>query len=113
MSIRLIAIAASGVVAEEPIEADRVIEGAPVARTRLDYDRDGYFVGEWACGLGAWRVSYDEWEFCRVLEGACELVPDDGEARMFKAGDSFVIEPGFKGVWRVLEPMRKIFVVRV
>jgi uncharacterized cupin superfamily protein len=57
-------------------------------------------------------VAYDEWEFCHVLEGVCELTPDGGAPQRFKAGDSFVIEPGFVGVWRVLAPMKKRFVVR-
>ena len=48
-----------------------------------------------------------------MLEGVCELVGEDGVSQRFAAGDSFVIEPGFKGVWRVLEPMRKKFVVRL
>jgi uncharacterized cupin superfamily protein len=58
-------------------------------------------------------VRYDEWEFCHMLEGVCELVPDDGgDAKRFGAGDSFVIEPGFVGVWRVIAPMKKRFVIR-
>jgi uncharacterized cupin superfamily protein len=97
----------------KPVEADRLIEGAPMAETRLDYEREGTYVGEWSCGVGAWRVAYDEWEFCHMLEGACELVADGEAPRSFKAGDSFVIEPGFVGVWRVLAPMKKCFVVRV
>ncbi len=96
----------------EPIAAEKLIEGAPVAETRLDYEREGTYVGEWSCDVGAWRVAYEEWEFCHVLEGACELVPDGEPPRRFKAGDSFVIEPGFAGIWRVLAPMRKRFVVR-
>jgi uncharacterized cupin superfamily protein len=43
----------------------------------------------------------------------CELTPDGGQAQRFHAGDSFVIEPGFVGVWRVIAPMRKRFVVRI
>jgi uncharacterized protein len=95
-----------------PIAPDRAIEGEPMTETRLDYEREGTYAGEWAADTGAWRVKYDEWEFCHVLEGACELTPDGGAPRRFKAGDSFVIEPGFAGVWRVLAPMRKRFVVR-
>lgn len=94
----------------KPVDADRVVDGAPMTETRLDYARDGTYAGEWAADIGAWRVRYDEWEFCHVLEGACELTPDGGEAQRYKAGDSFVIEPGFAGVWRVVEPMRKRFV---
>ncbi len=105
-------IAGAGVVEREAIAADRVIEGAPIAETRVDYERDErIYAGEWSASEGAWRVSYDEWEFCHVLEGACELTPDDGPPRAYKAGDSFVIEPGFKGVWRVMQAMRKRFVI--
>jgi hypothetical protein len=97
----------------KPVAADRLLEGAPITETRLDYQQgEAVFAGEWSAGVGAWRVSYDEWEFCHVLEGACELVGDDGETHRFQAGDSFVIEPGFTGVWRVLQPMKKRFVVR-
>lgn len=96
----------------EPIAAEKRIEGAPMSETRLDYEREGTYVGEWSADVGAWRVAYDEWEFCHVLEGACELIPHDGAPQRFEAGDSFVIEPGFVGVWRVLKPMRKRFVVR-
>lgn len=95
-----------------PVAADRVVEGAPHTVSCLDYARgDKIYAGEWSATEGAWRVKYDEWEFCHLLEGACELVADDGAVQRFTAGDSFVIEPGFSGVWRVLEPMRKRFVV--
>lgn len=98
----------------EAIAPERLVEGAPTQRTSIDYERDeNLFAGEWAADVGAWRVAYDEWEFCHVIEGACELVSDDGVVQRFSAGDSFVIEPGFKGVWRVLRPMRKHFVVRL
>lgn len=111
---RVLPALGKGAAEEAPIAADRLLEGAPVARTTIDYERDeNTYVGEWSCGVGAWRVSYDEWEFCYMLEGACELVSDGGDTQRFAAGDSFVIEPGFKGVWRVLAPMRKKFVIRL
>ena len=103
-----------GEVVREPIAQDRVIDGEPMAETQIEYQRDDkIFVGEWSCGVGAWRVQYDEWEFCEMLEGACELVADGGEARRFACGDRFVIEPGFRGVWRVVEPMKKRFVIQL
>lgn len=128
---RVVPALGKGAAQVEPIAADRLIEGAPVTRTVLDYECDlgspvfrpggasegarpeALYVGEWASDVGAWRVAYDEWEYCHMLEGVCELVSEDGVSQRFAAGDSFVIEPGFKGVWRVLEPMRKKFVVRL
>lgn len=97
----------------KPIAPDRLIEGAPVTATRLDYEGAGEtYAGEWSADVGAWRVAYEEWEFCHMLEGICELTPDGGATQRFETGDSFVIEPGFTGVWRVIAPMKKRFVVR-
>ena len=113
MVSKLVAVRGKAEAAAEPIPADRVLEGAPVAETVLEYARDDTtFAGEWRASVGAWRVRYDEWEFCHMLEGACELLPDDGPAQRFAAGDSFIVEPGFSGVWRVLSPMKKRFVIR-
>jgi len=110
---KLHAVRGEGATETAPIAADRLVESAPVATTRLDYERDGKsYAGEWSAGIGAWRVEYEEYEFCHVLEGMCELVPDNGDAQRYKAGDSFVIEPGFKGIWRVLAPMKKRFFIR-
>ena len=84
-----------------------------MTRTSVDYERnEKIYAGEWSADVGAWRVKYEEWEFCHVLEGVCELVPDDGAPVRYVEGDSFVIEPGFSGVWRVIEPMKKRYVVR-
>ncbi|MGE0743377.1 MAG: cupin domain-containing protein [Hyphomonadaceae bacterium] len=109
----VIAVLGRGPPEEAPVAAERITEGSPRTVSCLDYQRDDkIFAGEWSATAGAWRVSYDEWEFCHVLEGVCELQADDGERRRFAAGDSFVVEPGFTGVWRVIEPMKKRFVVR-
>jgi uncharacterized cupin superfamily protein len=110
---KLHVVRGAGPADRKPVEPDRVIDGAPMTETRLDYAQgETTFAGEWASDVGAWRVKYEEFEFCHVLEGACELTPDGGAPQRFVAGDGFVIEPGFAGVWRVLEPMRKRFVVR-
>lgn len=98
---------------EAPVAAERVQEGSPHTVSVLDYARDDrLFAGEWSASVGAWTVSYDEWEFCHMLEGVCELVDGAGAVQRFQAGDSFIIEPGFRGVWRVIEPMKKRFVIR-
>lgn len=110
---KLVAITGGGPAEEKAVEADRLIEGSPRTVSTLEYVRDDkIFAGEWSATAGAWRVKYDEWEFCHVLEGVCELTPDDGAPARYRAGDSFVIEPGFSGVWRVIEPMRKRYVVQ-
>ena len=105
-------VSGAGARLEEPVSPERVIEGAPVSSTAVEYDMGDLCAGEWRASVGAWRVRYDEWEFCHLLEGACELVADDGQVQRFDEGDSFIIEPGFSGIWRVLAPMRKRFVIR-
>ena len=49
-------------------------------------------------------------EFCYILSGVIELTEQGQPPRIFRAGDSFVMKPGFVGVWRTIETVRKIFV---
>ncbi len=61
---------------------------------------------------GAWRVSYEEWEYCRIRRGHSVLRGADGSERVLKEGDSFLIPNGFRGYWNVLETTTKHFVIR-
>ena len=71
------------------------------------------FDGVWESTPGKWRIEYDEWEFCHILSGLSVISSDDGETRTAKPGDSFVIRPGFRGAWEVLETTRKEYVIRL
>jgi uncharacterized cupin superfamily protein len=96
-------------------QPERIIAGAPTFRTwTFEEGADGKtFAGVWESTVGAWRISYDEWEYCSILSGV-SIVTRDGEApRRFEAGDAFVIQPGFVGTWEVVETTRKLFVVRL
>ncbi len=46
----------------------------------------------------------------RLPRGLLHHHPDGGEPIHLKAGDIFVIEPGMKGTWEVVETVRKYFV---
>lgn len=92
--------------------ADRIISGAPVHTTWNVEDRDGLYCGIWQSTPGKWRISYDEWEFCHILDGVSVLTEDGGEARTVRAGDAFVIRPGFAGTWEVVATTRKEYVVK-
>ena len=92
---------------------DRLISGDPKFRTwSLDEQPGGLCAGVWESTPGKWRVHYDEWEYCRILSGVSIVTDEGGAGRRVCAGDSFVIRPGFKGVWEVLETTRKEYVIR-
>ena len=93
--------------------SDRVIAGDPVFTSWTLEDRDGLYCGIWESTQGAWRVSYDEWEYCRILSGVSILTEEGGTPITLRAGDSFVLRPGFRGVWEVVEATRKDFVIRL
>lgn len=93
--------------------ADRVVSGDPVHTTWNIEDRDGLYCGFWQATPGAWRVSYDEWEYVRILEGVSVLTDSAGTRVTLKAGDSRVFRPGYQGVWEVVETTLKEYVIRL
>ena len=111
----LVGLTPSGIAPEESAPpADRVISGAPRFRTwNIEEASGGIYAGIWEATPGKWRISYDEWEFCHILSGVSVIAEDGGEARTVKTGDSFILRPGFKGSWEVLETTRKEYVIRL
>lgn len=93
--------------------ADRLISGEPRHRTwNVEEAEGGLYAGIWESTPGKWRIVYDEWEFCKIQSGISIITEDGGEAHIVKAGDSFVLRPGFKGTWEVIETTRKEYVIR-
>lgn len=90
---------------------DRVIDGAPRHTTWNIDSRNGLFAGIWQSTPGKWHVSYDEWEFFRILSGHSVLTDAEGRAIHLRAGDSHIIRPGFRGTWEVVETTRKEYVI--
>ena len=95
--------------------ADRLLHGQPAFRTWNAYESaDGKtFCGIWQATPGVWRVSYDEWESCTLIEGHSIVTPEGGEPVHLRAGDTIVLEPGFAGTWEVVETTRKSYVIRL
>ena len=91
----------------------KILSGDPVHTTWNIEERDGLYCGIWQSTPGKWRIAYDEWEYCRILEGVSVLTEDGGEAFTVRAGDSFILRPGFKGSWEVIETTRKDYVIRL
>ena len=57
------------------------MKGDPRFRTWNAEERDGLYAGVWEATPGAWRVTYDEWEFCHILSGVSVLTEDGGAPR--------------------------------
>lgn len=91
----------------------RLIAGDPVHSTWLTEDSAGLWCGIWQSTPGAWRVVYDEWEYFRLTAGRSILKPEGAASIDLCAGDAFVIRPGFRAVWEVVETTTKDFVIRI
>ena len=92
---------------------DRFVWGHPTSDNRTVFESvDGKIVsGIWRATIGAWRIAYDETEYCHVTKGRARLLEDSGAIFEIQAGDSFVIAAGFTGIWEVIEDMEKHYMV--
>lgn len=110
----MLAITTEDTPAEEGAPApERLISGNPSFRSWNVEEADGgLYAGIWEATPGKWRIEYDEWEFCHILSGVSVIEEEGGEARTVRAGDSFIIRPGFRGSWEVVETTRKEYVIR-
>ena len=88
------------------------IGGSPQTVTMNGYASvDGMkLMGTWQSTPGVWRIDYDSWEYCHFLEGYSIITPDGGDPVHLRAGDIFIIPPGLKGTWEVVETVRKYYV---
>jgi uncharacterized protein len=94
---------------------ERLVRGNPQRTTWNHYTNDSgeVFSGVWACEAGSWRIEMGdtEDEFFFVTHGRCRLIDESGHAVEVKSGESLVIPAGFKGVFDVLEPMQKHYMI--
>jgi uncharacterized cupin superfamily protein len=112
---KFVSVTMDSVAPEEGAPApDRLIAGDPKFRTWNVEEHDGgLYAGIWESTPGKWRIEYEEWEFCHILAGVSVIAEEGGAERTVRAGDSFVLRPGFKGTWDVIETTRKEYVVRL
>ncbi len=93
---------------------ERIISGEPKFTTwNIEEQPGGVYAGVWESTPGKWRIQYDEWEYCRILSGVSVVTDADGALYRIAAGDSFIIRPGFRGTWEVIETTRKEYVIRL
>ena len=115
MKSHFIKIVTEGREAEAGAPAEgRVISGDPrFATWNVEEADGGLYAGIWEATSGKWRIEYEEWEFCHILSGVSVVTEEGGAEHILRAGDAFVLRPGFKGTWEVLETTRKEYVIRL
>jgi uncharacterized cupin superfamily protein len=99
-------------ISESPPAADRVLAGNPMTTAKNFFSDapNGFFAGVWQSTVGRWRVSYSEHEFCHITSGRVRI-QSNHKSWEFGPGQSFLIPAGFEGIWEVLEPMSKLYVI--
>ncbi|KOG42952.1 cupin domain-containing protein [Streptomyces resistomycificus] len=93
---------------------ERLISGNPAFKTWAQDVARGEMIrtGVWEATPGETRsIKGETFEFCHILSGIVELTPEGGKPAVYKAGDSFVMKPGFVGVWKTIETVRKVYVI--
>ncbi len=95
--------------------AERKLQGNPLRTTWNHFTNSTgeIYSGVWASEAGSWRIEFapDEDEFFCVTEGRCRVTDEAGVVYEVAVGDSLVMPAGFKGVFEVLEPMKKYYVI--
>ncbi|NVE00113.1 cupin domain-containing protein [Massilia sp. BJB1822] len=95
--------------------AERRLAGNPKRTTWNHFTSSSGEVhaGIWACEKGSWRIAFadNKDEYFYVLEGRCRVIDEQGYAAEAGPGDALVIPAGFKGVFEVVEPVRKHYVI--
>lgn len=93
--------------------AEEKIEGNPDFRTWLQDESFDAKVRTaiWEATPGLTHCIKDGvYEYCLILQGVIEITENGGQAHTFRAGDSFILKPGFRGTWRTIETVRKMYV---
>ena len=56
-------------------------------------------------------IKGESYEFCHILDSVVELTEEGKAPLSCRKGDSFVMKPGFRSIWKTIETVRKIYVV--
>ena len=92
-----------------------VTEGTPHMKTWVLHTSAAgdMMAGIWECTRGSYHATYTAYEYVVLIAGRITITPDGGTPVTVQAGDAFVVEPTFKGIWRIEEDVRKHFDFRL
>ena len=69
-------------------------------------------IGVWECTPGRFTADRSaSSEFCHFISGRIEMTHADGSKVQLGAGDAIALPLGWKGEWRVIEQVRKLYVI--
>jgi uncharacterized cupin superfamily protein len=93
--------------------ADKLLAGdhQTVTYNQWTGENGRLYCGTWEGTPGKVKVEYTEWEFCHLIDGEVVLTNMEGRCWRLKAGDGFIVPPGFKGTWETVRPARKHYVI--
>ena len=90
------------------------IEGAQREASRALWNSpDGRIeIGVWECTPGRFTADRSaSSEFCHFISGLIEMTHADGRKVRLGPGDAINLPLGWKGEWRVIEHVRKLYVI--
>ena len=92
-----------------------VVAGSPTMKTWGQHtSSDGTMLaGYWEATPGTYHATYTEYEFVHIIAGKLTITPDGGTPVHLGPGDAFVVEAGFKGLWKIEETIRKHFAIKL
>lgn len=99
-----------GALADKPTT---LTPGQQESATALWTSPDGKIeIGVWECTPGRFTADRSAAaEFCHFLSGQIVMTETDGTQRRLGAGDAILLPQGWKGVWDIAAPTRKIYVM--
>lgn len=92
---------------------ERLVTANPQRLTQSLYEHPNMSCGIWQCEAGAWRIEFasHKQEFFTVIEGKVRLHDVHGDFVEIHAGQAGVIPPNFKGIFEVVEVVKKYYVI--
>ena len=96
------------------VAKELMLGGSPITKDWPVFDSANGVVS-----VGVWESEHyhkikqhpNEMEYCYILEGEVRISDSEGNSTLFKAGDAFVVEPGFDGAWESLGKVRKHYII--
>ena len=82
------------------------------AVTLATHDGGRVEIGVWECTPGRFTADRSQSaEFCHFISGRIEMTRADGHKQLLGPGDAINLPLGWKGEWRVIEHVRKLYVI--